>query len=151
VDNDTGVSTYSLAGAEFGWYALVADSITVILFIVQEMEARMGVVSARSFGSDYAERLGLSSRLSHDPAVIPIWGTLWLNSPAPARRWNLRPSRYLTVPLASYFSACGQGTYKSVEFFLACLFTRVYVVTGFLVRGLARSSQFRGGSTLRTD
>ena len=49
VDNDAGgITTYSLAGANFGLSLLWSlIPITVVLIIVQEMGARMGVVSGK--------------------------------------------------------------------------------------------------------
>ena len=51
VDNDAGgISTYSLAGAQFG-YALLWSLIpmTIALYVTEEMCARMGVVTGKGF------------------------------------------------------------------------------------------------------
>ena len=60
VDNDAGgITTYSLAGAEFGLTMLWSlIPITIVLLIVQEMGARMGVVSGKGLSDLIRERFG---------------------------------------------------------------------------------------------
>ena len=59
VDNDAGgIATYSIAGAHFGYsliWALIP--ITLALIIIQEMCARMGVVTGKGL-SDLIRELG---------------------------------------------------------------------------------------------
>ena len=54
VDNDAGgIATYSIAGAHFGYSFLWSlIPITLVLIIIQEMSARMGVVSGKGPSSD---------------------------------------------------------------------------------------------------
>jgi NRAMP (natural resistance-associated macrophage protein)-like metal ion transporter len=60
VDNDAGgITTYSLAGAQYGLGLLwLLIPITVALIIIQEMCARMGVVSGKGLSDLIRERFG---------------------------------------------------------------------------------------------
>lgn len=59
-DNDAGgITTYSLAGAQFGYNLLwVLVVITIALAVTQEMGARMGAVTGKGFGDLIRERFG---------------------------------------------------------------------------------------------
>src|SRR5437868_12531664 len=60
VDNDAGgISTYSLAGAKFG-YALLWSLIpmTIALYVTEEMCARMGVVTGKGLSDLIREEFG---------------------------------------------------------------------------------------------
>src|SRR5437667_12320581 len=61
VDNDAGgILTYSQAGAEFGFSLLwTLIPITVALIVVQEMVARMGVVTGKGLADLIREEYGL--------------------------------------------------------------------------------------------
>ena len=60
VDNDAGgITTYSLAGAQYGLRLLwILIPVTVALIIIQEMCARMGVVSGKGLSDLIRERFG---------------------------------------------------------------------------------------------
>ncbi|PYM81046.1 MAG: Mn transporter, partial [Candidatus Rokuibacteriota bacterium] len=62
IDNDAGgIATYSIAGAHFG-YALLWTMIpaTVVLIVVQEMAARMGVVTGKGLADLIRENFGVT-------------------------------------------------------------------------------------------
>ncbi|MDD3552763.1 MAG: divalent metal cation transporter, partial [Methanothrix soehngenii] len=61
VDNDAGgITTYSIAGAHFGYSLLwLLIPITFALFVVQEMCARMGVVTGKGLADLIRERFGV--------------------------------------------------------------------------------------------
>src|ERR1700726_3453023 len=61
VDNDTGgILTYSQAGAQFGYKMLwTMLPITIALIVVQEMCARMGVVTGKGLSDLIREEFGL--------------------------------------------------------------------------------------------
>ena len=61
VDNDAGgILTYSSAGAQFGYTLLwTMIPITIALIVVQEMCARMGVVTGKGLSDLIREELGL--------------------------------------------------------------------------------------------
>ena len=60
VDNDAGgITTYSLAGAQYGLSLIwILIPVTVALIIIQEMCARMGVVSGKGLSDLIRERFG---------------------------------------------------------------------------------------------
>src|ERR1035438_2340272 len=60
VDNDAGgIYTYSVAGAKYGFSLLwTLIPITIALIIVQEMVARMGVVTGKGFSQLVREEYG---------------------------------------------------------------------------------------------
>ncbi len=60
VDNDAGgITTYSVAGAQFGYSLLwTLIPITVALVVVQEMVARMGAVTGKGLADLIRERFG---------------------------------------------------------------------------------------------
>ncbi len=62
-DNDAGgITTYSVAGAHFGYQMLwILIVITIMLYVTQEMGARLGVVTGKGLGDLIRERLGLRS------------------------------------------------------------------------------------------
>ena len=61
VDNDSGgILTYSQAGAQFGYTLLwMMIPITIALTVVQEMNARMGVVTGKGLSDLIREEFGL--------------------------------------------------------------------------------------------
>src|SRR5205814_8711669 len=65
VDNDAGgILTYSQAGAEFGFGLLWSlIPITVALIVIQEMVARMGVVTGKGLADLIREEYGLRTPL----------------------------------------------------------------------------------------
>src|SRR5258708_4042619 len=67
VDNDaTGITGYSLAGAQYGYGLLWAVVlVTISLAVVQEMVARMGVVTNKGLSDLIRERLGDDAHTSH--------------------------------------------------------------------------------------
>jgi NRAMP (natural resistance-associated macrophage protein)-like metal ion transporter len=142
VDNDAGgITTYSLAGAEFGLSMLWSlIPITIVLLIVQEMGARMGVVSGKGLSDLIRERFG--AKYTFYLMILLVFTNLgntlaeFAGIAASLEIFGL--SRYITIPLSIMFLMwlAVKGTYKSVEkvFLTACVFYVAYVVTGFLVR-----------------
>src|SRR5881392_2501542 len=63
VDNDAGgIATYSQAGADFGYSLLwTLIPITLALILVQEMCARMGVVTGKGLSDLIRERFGVKA------------------------------------------------------------------------------------------
>lgn len=141
VDNDAGgITTYSMAGAHFGLkmvWALIP--ITLLLIIVQEMGARMGVVSGKGLSDLIRERFGV--RLTFYTMVLLLLNNLgnslanFAGIAASLEMFGI--SRYISVPLSIVFLMwlVVKGTYTYVErvFLTACLFYVSYIVAGFLV------------------
>ena len=63
VDNDAGgITTYSMAGAHFGYTLLwTLLPITFALIVVQEMVARMGVVTGKTLADLIREKFGVKA------------------------------------------------------------------------------------------
>jgi Mn2+/Fe2+ NRAMP family transporter len=142
VDNDAGgITTYSLAGAEFGLSMLWAlIPITVVLIIIQEMGARMGVVSGKGLSDLIRERFGLKITFY---TMILLMATNLGNTLAEfagiaASLELFGISRYISVPLSILFLMwlAVKGTYRFVEkvFLTACVFYVSYIIAGFLIK-----------------
>jgi len=140
VDNDAGgITTYSLAGARYG-YALVWTlvPITVALVVVQEMCARMGAVTGKGLADLIRENFGV--RLTFYAMVLlllaDLGNTVAEFAGVAASLEIFGVSRYATVPLAAAFVwwLVVYGSYRRVEkvFLLACLFYLAYVASGVL-------------------
>lgn len=142
VDNDAGgITTYSLAGAQFGLSLLWSFiPITFVLIVVQEMGARMGVVSGKGLSDLIRERFGV--KITFYLMILLVLTNLgntfaeFAGIAASLEIFGL--SRYLTIPLSILFLMwlAVKGTYRSVEkvFLTACVFYVAYVITGFLVK-----------------
>jgi Mn2+/Fe2+ NRAMP family transporter len=135
VDNDAGgIATYSMAGAHFGngllWTLI---PIMLILVVVQEMSARMGVVTGKGLSDLIRERFGVRV------TVYLLFGILLTNfGNVIAEFAGVASSLFISVPLSALlvWLLVVKGTYRSVEkiFLFACLFYVTYIVSGFLAR-----------------
>lgn len=142
VDNDAGgIATYSLAGAEFGLSMIwILVPITFVLIIIQEMGARMAVVSGKGLSDLMRERFGVKVTFyTMILLVVTNLGTTLANFAGIAAALEIFGiSRYLSVPLSILFLMwlVVKGTYGSVEkvFLTACLFYVSYIIAGFMVR-----------------
>ena len=140
VDNDAGgITTYSLAGAEFGLSLLwTLIPITVVLIIIQEMFARMGVVSGKGLSDLIRERFGarVTFYLMIVLFIANLGNTIAEFAGVAASLEIFGISKYTSVPLAAMFVwwLIVKGNYKSVEkvFLVACLFYVAYIVSGFM-------------------
>ena len=143
VDNDAGgITTYSLAGANFGYSLLwTLIPITVALILIQEMCNRMGVVTGKGLSDLIREKFGV--RLTFYLMLLIMvtnFGNIiseFAGIAAAAEIFGV--SRYIAIPVSAlvvwYFVV--KGTYKSVEkiFLVACVFYISYIITGFMVKG----------------
>ena len=142
VDNDAGgIATYSMAGASFG-YSLIWSliPITLALIIIQEMSARMGVVTGKGLSDLIRERFGVKITFYLLTALIftNFGNTIAEFAGIAASLEIFGVSKYLSVPLGAVFVwiLVVKGTYKSVEkvFMVACLFYVTYLISGFLAK-----------------
>ncbi len=141
VDNDAGgITTYSLAGSEFGLSLLwTLIPITLALIVIQEMCARMGVVSGKGLSDLIRERFGARATFYLMIALfLTNLGNAVANFAGVAASMEIfGVSKYLSVPLSAFFVwwLVVKGSYKSVEkaFLAACLFYISYIVSGFMV------------------
>jgi Mn2+/Fe2+ NRAMP family transporter len=140
VDNDpNGILTYSQAGAQFGYSLLwTIIPITLALIIVQEMCARMGVVTGKGLSDLIREEFGL--RMTFIVMVLLIivnFGNIIGEFAGIAGSLQLfHLSKYISVPVcaALVWLLAVRGDYKSVEkvFLTASVFYIAYIITGVL-------------------
>jgi len=142
VDNDAGgISTYSAAGAQFG-YALLWSLIpmTIALYVSEEMCARMGVVTGKGLSDLIREEFGFRSTFFVMLAALAVdlFNTVAEFSGIAEGGEVLHVSRYISVPLAAIvvWVLVVYGTYRAVEkiFLLACAFYLSYVISAFLAK-----------------
>lgn len=140
VDNDAGgIFTYSAAGARFGYTLLwTLVPITVALIVVQEIVARMGVVTGKGLADLIREEYGLRATffLMALLLVTNFANTISEFAGLAAGMSLFGASRYVVVPLGAIivWALVVKGSYRSVEkvFLVACLFYIAYPVSSFL-------------------
>ena len=141
VDNDAGgITTYSLAGAHFGYSFLwTLIPITLALIVVQDMSARMGVVTGKGLSDLIRERFGVKTTFYVLLALfLANLGNIIANFAGIASALEiLNIKRQIVVPLAAIFIwlLAVKGNYRSIEkvFLGASAFYITYIITGFMV------------------
>ena len=142
VDNDAGgISTYSAAGAHFG-YRLLWSMIPILiaLIVVQEMCARMGVVTGKGLSDLIREKFGLRTTFYLFVAlfITNMGNTMAEFSGVAASLEIFGISKYISVPIAAFFVwwLVVKGNYKTIErvFLGACAFYITYIISGFLAK-----------------
>lgn len=142
VDNDAGgIATYSIAGAHFG-YALLWTliPITIALIVVQEMVARMGVVTGKTLADLVREKFGVRPTFYLMIAlVLANLGNTVAEFAGWASAWEIfGVSKYLSVPVgaAAVWFLVVKGTYRVVEkiFLVSCAVFLAYPVAAYLAR-----------------
>src|SRR5215813_10355383 len=121
VDNDpNGILTYSQAGAQFGYSLLwKIIPITLALIVVQEMCARMGVVTGKGLSDLIREEFGL--RMTFVIMVLLVivnFGNVMAEFSGIAGSMQLfHVSKYISVPVCAFlvWVLVVKGDYKSVE------------------------------------
>ena len=105
IDNDAGgIATYSVAGATTGYRLLwVFLPITIALILVQEMSARMGIVSGKGLADLIREKFGLKITFySLILLVIADLGNTMAEFAGIAASGEIFGiSKYITVPISS--------------------------------------------------
>src|SRR5271169_6134903 len=140
VDNDAGgIYTYSVAGAQFGYSLLwTLVPITVALIVVQEMVARMGVVTGKGLADLIREEYGfrITFILMVMLLVVDLGNTVSEFAGLASGMEVMGVTRYVAVPLGAIvvWVLVVQGTYRLVEkvFLVACLFYLAYPISCFL-------------------
>ncbi len=140
VDNDAGgITTYSVAGAHFGYSLLwMLGLVALALIIVQEMSARLGVVTGKGLADLIRENFGVRA------TVIIIGIVLFANlantvsefAGVAASMEIFGISKYVSVPLVAggVWLLIVKGSYKSVErvFLIASALYLSYLASGIL-------------------
>jgi NRAMP (natural resistance-associated macrophage protein)-like metal ion transporter len=140
VDNDSGgILTYSQAGAQYGYKLLwTIIPITLALIVVQEMCARMGVVTGKGLSDLIREEFGL--RITFFVMILLVivnFGNVMAEFSGIAGSMQLfHVSKYISVPLCAFivWALVVKGDYKSVEkvFLLASTVYIAYIFAGVL-------------------
>ena len=142
VDNDAGgILTYSQAGAGFGYTLLwTLVPITVALIVVQEMVARMGVVTGKGLADLIREEYGfrITFFLMVLLLIADLGNTISEFAGLASGMSVLGVTRFIAVPLGAVlvWTLVVKGTYRLVEkvFLVACLFYVAYPLSCFLAR-----------------
>jgi Mn2+/Fe2+ NRAMP family transporter len=140
VDNDPGgIYTYSVAGAQFGYSLLwTLIPVTIALIVVQEMVARMGVVTGKGLADLIREEYGFRTTfiLMVCLLVADLGNTISEFAGLASGMSVFGASRYIIVPLGAVlvWALVVKGTYRLVEkvFLVACVFYIAYPISCFL-------------------
>jgi Mn2+/Fe2+ NRAMP family transporter len=142
VDNDAGgITTYSVAGAHYGYSLLwMMPLVALALIVVQEMSARLGVVTGKGLADLIREQLGV--RLT--ALIIGIFlfanlaNTVSEFAGVAASMEIFGVSKYFSVPIAAVvvWLLIVKANYKWVErvFLAASAIFLAYIVSGVLAR-----------------
>ncbi len=142
VDNDAGgITTYSMAGAEYGLkliWSLIP--IMIALIVVQEMGARMGVVTGKGLSDLIREKFGakITFYLMIGLFLTNMGNVLSEFAGVAAGMEVFGVNKFISVPASAFLVwwMVVKGTYKSVEkaFLVACVFYISYIITGIIVK-----------------
>src|ERR1700761_688172 len=142
VDNDAGgIFTYSSAGAQYGYKLLwTMIPITLALIVVQEMCARMGVVTGKGLSDLIREEFGLRITFIIMVLLVVVNFTNVVTefSGIAGSMQLFHVTKYLSVPICAIivWALVVKGDYKSVEkvFLAASVFYIAYIIAGVLSR-----------------
>ena len=139
-NNDAGgITTYSLAGARFGYQMLwILLLLTVLLGLTQEMGARMGAVTGKGLADLIREEFGLRAAvfalLTLLIANVGVTAAEFAGVASGAELFGM--SRFVAVPVAALgvWFIVSSGSFRRVEriFLVFVLFFVSYVVSGVL-------------------
>jgi Mn2+/Fe2+ NRAMP family transporter len=142
VDNDAGgITTYSVAGAHYGYgYLWMMPLVALALIIVQEMSARLGVVTGKGLADLIRERLGV--RLTALIIAVLLFANLANTvsefAGVAASMEIFGVTKLISVPIAAVvvWLLMVKGDYKTVErvFLVASAIYLAYVASGILAR-----------------
>lgn len=142
VDNDAGgITTYSVAGAQYGYTLLwMMPLVALALIIVQEMSARLGVVTGKGLGDLIRESLGvrITTLILGLLVFVNLANTVSEFAGVAASLQIFGISKYISVPLAALgvWLLVVKGDYVTVEkvFLIASAVYLSYVASGLLAR-----------------
>jgi NRAMP (natural resistance-associated macrophage protein)-like metal ion transporter len=140
VDNDAGgITTYSIAGASFGYSLLWSlIPITIALMVVQEMAARLGVYTGKGFADLIREKWGIRTTFY---LMVVLLIVNFANTLAEFAGWAAAleifgVSKYISVPIGAFvvWLLVARGNYKVVEkiFLIATTIYITYIVSGLM-------------------
>ncbi|MDO9045551.1 MAG: Nramp family divalent metal transporter [Methanobacteriaceae archaeon] len=142
VDNDAGgITTYSLAGSQFGYSLLwLFVPMIIALAVIQEMGVRMGIVTGKGLADLIREKVGVKfTFLMMIALLLANFGNVLAEFSGIAVSTGIFGiPRVIALPLAALFVwlLVVKGTYKSVEkiFLLASALYISYIIAGFLAQ-----------------
>ncbi len=140
VDNDAGgITTYSVSGANYGYSLLwMMPLVAVALIIVQEMSARLGVVTGKGLADLIRERMGvrITTLILALLVFVNLANTVSEFAGVAASMEIFGVSKYISVPLAAVavWFLIVKGNYKVVErvFLVASAIYLAYVASGLI-------------------
>jgi NRAMP (natural resistance-associated macrophage protein)-like metal ion transporter len=140
VDNDAGgITTYSVAGAAYGYNILwTLVPALLVLIVLQEMNARMGIVSGKGLADLIRENAGvkLTFFIFIFLLLANIGNTTTEFAGVAGSMQALGVSKYLAVPISAVivWLIVVKGTYKSAErvFLFFSLFLLSYVISALM-------------------
>src|SRR5271154_5748867 len=142
VDNDAGgISTYSIAGAKYG-YALLWSLIpmTIALYVTEEMCARLGVVTGKGLSDLIREEFGFRPTffVMVTGFFVDLANVVAEFAGIAAAMEMFHVSKYIAVPIAAIlvWTLVLRGTYRQVEviFLIACGFYVTYIISAILAK-----------------
>lgn len=140
VDNDAGgITTYSVAGANYGYQLLwTLIPAFVVLLVIQEMNARMGIVTGKGLADLIRENAGVKITffIFVGLLIADIGNTTTEFAGVAGSMQVFGVSKYISVPLAAIavWFLVVKGTYRSSEkiFLVFSVFLLSYVVSAIL-------------------
>jgi Mn2+/Fe2+ NRAMP family transporter len=140
VDNDVGgITTYSVAGAMYGYnYIWALIPCAVVLFMVQEMNARMGIVTGKGLADLIRENAGvkITALIFAGLLVADMANTTTEFAGVAGSMKIFGISKYIAVPLSAVgvWFLVAKGSYKMAEriFLVFSAFLLSYVVSAVM-------------------
>ena len=140
VDNDAGgITTYSVAGALYGYNLLwTMIPALIVLIVVQEMNARMGIVSGKGLADLIRENSGVKITffIFVGLLIADIGNTTTEFAGVAGSMQVFDVSKYISVPISALivWFLVVKGTYKFSEriFLIFSAFLLVYVVSALM-------------------
>ena len=142
VDNDAGgIATYSVSGARYGYSIIwIMIPTALLLYMVQEMNARMGIVTGKGLAALIREQFSfrLTALIMMAMILANFANTVSDFAGIAAGAEMFRIPSFVAVPLAAFFIwwLVLKGSYKWVEkiFLLIGVVFVAYIVSAFLAR-----------------
>jgi NRAMP (natural resistance-associated macrophage protein)-like metal ion transporter len=140
VDNDAGgITTYSVAGAHYGYGLLwMLWLVAIALIVIQEMSARLGVVTGKGLADLIRESMGVrrTAAIIGIMLIANLANTVSEFAGVAASMEIFGVSKYISVPIAALgvWVLIVKGSYKAVEriFLAASALYFAYVVSGVM-------------------
>ncbi len=142
VDNDAGgIATYSMAGARYGYgFLWMLPLVVIALIIVQEMSARLGVITGKGLADLMRESLGIRTTafVLILLLVVNLANTISEFAGVAAALGIFGVSKFISVPIAAVlvWLLIVKGNYRTIEriFLFASAIYLCYVISGVLAK-----------------